>query len=524
MIFSAFIVALILTLYGMPFAKRVALRLGLVDMPDETRKLHRGSIPLAGGLVVFTCTIIGIVAALLLMLQQASDNTKFFASFSRDDISQLLGLLGGSLVILLVGLADDRFGLRGRQKLVGQFIAATVLVVCGFTFDEFEIFGEKRGFGIFTVFVVYAWMLGAINSVNLLDGADGFATTIGIVISAAMCAMAWTQGYYFDAAICAALAGALVGFLVFNFPPASVFLGDSGSMLIGFILAAMAIRCSFKQATAYAFFAPVALLAVPFLDTFAAILRRRLTGRSIYQTDRGHLHHALMRRGLSPRALLLWVALLSATTAAGGVISMWTHESAWAIGAIIIVVVVLVAFRIFGFGEFQLVSNRIRSITRSMILPKRKNQKKHVGTTVQIQGSRDWNSFWHALQEISNSLDLVELTLDLNLPWLHESFHATLRQESERKLAREQTWEAEFPLQVDNRVIGRIDVIGSIEHSPVNSTLTYLFEEIDRMMPDLRMLADIEAPKIHSSDNGVAAETADDNSLENSESGLSSTP
>ena len=406
MIFIAFIVALILTLYGMPLAKRVARRVGLVDMPDDTRKLHRGAIPLAGGLVVFTCAVVGIGVAFFYIWMSPDDYPRTLANIANEK-TQLLGLLGGSFVILLVGLIDDRFGLRGRQKLVGQFIAATVLVVCGLTFDEFEIFGEKRGFGIFTVFVVYAWMLGATNSVNLLDGADGFATTIGIVISSAMSIMAWWQGSPFDAAICAALAGTLVGFLIFNFPPASVFLGDSGSMLIGFVLAAMAIQCSFKQATAYAFFAPVALLAIPFLDTFAAILRRRLTGRSIYQTDRGHLHHALLKRGLSPRALLLWVGLLSLTTATGGVLSVLTQQSEFAIVAILIVVVFLVAGRIFGFGEFQLVSNRIRSITRSMILPKRKNQKKHVDTTVQIQGTRDWNSFWQALQEISNSLDLL---------------------------------------------------------------------------------------------------------------------
>ena len=119
------------------------------------------------------------------------------------------------------------------------------------------------------------------------------------------------------------------------------------------------------------------------------------------------------------------------------------------------------------------------------------------------------------------------MTLDLNLPWLHESFHATLRQESERKLTREQTWEAEFPLQVDNRVIGRIDVIGSIDQSPVNSTLTYLFEEIDRMMPDLRILAEIDSPKknMATEENKNDADSSVENStsFEQSESGLSST-
>jgi UDP-GlcNAc:undecaprenyl-phosphate/decaprenyl-phosphate GlcNAc-1-phosphate transferase len=491
MIFTAFIVAFILTLYGMPIAKRFAVRMGLVDMPDDTRKLHRGAIPLAGGIIVFFSAICGILAAFLLMAQNIGANPNIFSKFSGDDIWQLSGLLLASFVILLVGLADDRFGLRGRQKLLGQFLAATILILFGFSFEKIEIFGVVRYFDVFSIVIVYAWMLGAINSVNLLDGADGFATTIGIVISCAMCAMAWNLEYYADAAVCAAVAGTLIGFLFFNFPPASVFLGDSGSMLIGFVLAALAIRCSFKQATAYAFFAPVALLAIPFLDTFAAILRRRLTGRSIYQTDRGHLHHALMRRGLSPRALLIWVALLSATTATGGVVSMWTQQSEYAIISIAIVVVFLVAGRIFGFGEFQLVSSRIQSLTRSILLPKRKNLKQTVGTSVQIQGNRDWNTIWRALQEVANSLDLEQLTLDLNLPWLHESFHANLRRRKDKKLTREQTWEAGFPLQVESKVIGRIDVVGSVEHSPVNSTLTYLMEEIDRMMPDLKGLSEV---------------------------------
>ncbi|MFO0263573.1 MAG: MraY family glycosyltransferase, partial [Planctomycetota bacterium] len=268
-----------------------------------------------------------------------------------------------------------------RQKLFGQIVAVTLLIVTGYQFTEFVMVIPVR-FGIFSVLVIYAWCLVAINAMNLLDGADGFASTIGIVSSLAMGFLAFYQGKYVDATICLALAGGLLGFLRSNVPPAKADLGDPGSMLIGLVLAAVAIRSSFKQAAMYSVAAPIAMLAIPFIDTSAAIIRRRLTGRSIYHEDRGHMHHVMAKRGLGPTASLVWVALLCTTTAVGGVLATVYHQAEYAIASIAFVLIVMVAGRIFGRAESELLYRKFASIAKSLFFVPNRQQQRVLETSV----------------------------------------------------------------------------------------------------------------------------------------------
>ena len=305
----AFIVSLAIALLLVPVMSMLARTVGLVDHPDDKRKLHKAAIPMVGGIALFTAVLCSSVLIPYLnslwagAFEQLDATVAAFTppriskrlttglNVNSDDVYQLIGLLAGASVLLLVGVADDRFGIRGRQKLAGQFLATTVLIFFGYQFDYITVAGRDIDFGVFSVFVIYGWVIASINSVNLLDGADGIASTIGIVMSVAMTVMMVSEGKILDAVVAASIAGGLLGFLKYNFPPAKAYLGDAGSMLIGFLLSALAIRCTFKQSSAYAFFAPIALLAIPFADTLAAIIRRRLTGRSIFAVDRGHLHH-----------------------------------------------------------------------------------------------------------------------------------------------------------------------------------------------------------------------------------------
>jgi len=301
LIFSAALTWLMVKIYW-PIAEKV----GLVDNPDKTRKLHQTAIPLVGGISFCTAILISIPAVLLLG-QWAAD---FFSScdqaindwlpwdlpavsighIRKVDITELVGLAIGGLFLLGVGVLDDWKGIRGRHKLIGQIIAATILMLFGYQFESVQFAGFNIKFGVFAGILIYMWVLAAINSVNLLDGADGIASTIGIIMSASLGVMMLFLGDGIDAVVMFSITGALLAFLTFNFPPAKVYLGDAGSMLIGFLLAAMAIRSTFKQNSLFAFMAPVALLAIPFIDTGAAIIRRRLTGRSVFSVDRGHLH------------------------------------------------------------------------------------------------------------------------------------------------------------------------------------------------------------------------------------------
>ena len=498
----AFSCSIISSLICVPVLARMARRVGLVDVPDNKRKLHTDAIPMVGGIATFI--VVSILSSIAIWI--GIKYQPFFITLGNDllgwlpidferrtirmhpdDFYELPGLLIGSAILVVVGILDDRFGIRGRQKLLGQFIAVTALIVFGYHFDEITIAGVTVKFDVFSVLFVYAWVIAAINSINLLDGADGIAGTIGIVMSLALGVMAVHQGMMVTAIIAVCMAGALLGFLKYNFPPAKVYLGDTGSMLIGFVLAALAIRCTFKQNSAYAFFAPVALLAIPFIDTGAAIIRRRLTGRSIFAVDRGHLHHSLMKRGYSPRVSLLWVALLCTTTAAGGVLALLNQQAEYALVSIAIVIVVMIGCKIFGVAEYQLISRKAASVARSFFHLAGGNRPDVQQSAVHVQGHRDWKETWDKLCEFADTHGLTELTMDLNAPWMHESFHAT-RRRADVPRGGNHEWYSQIPLIAGGRLFGRIEITAAgsetnLHHDIIKSVLE-LTKEIELSLAD----------------------------------------
>jgi UDP-GlcNAc:undecaprenyl-phosphate GlcNAc-1-phosphate transferase len=443
-----------------------------VDNPDKSRKLHEKPIPMVGGIAVF-CTVATLVAAVFTMvcfevplLSKLDGKLATFLGYPADYLAlrrirstvlhQYSGLLIGSAILLFVGVMDDRFGVRGRQKLFGQFLATTVLVIYGYRFDSLAFMGLDVDLDVFSILFIYGWVLASINSVNLLDGADGIAATIGMIMGFALAIMLMAQGRVVDAIVAVSLAGALLGFLRYNFPPASVYLGDAGSMLIGFLLAALAIRCTVKQNSLYAFAAPIALLAIPFIDTGAAIIRRRLTGKSIFAVDRGHLHHKLMKRGFGPKTSLAWVALLSAMSAAGGVIALVLRQAEYALLAVICVIVVMIVNQIFGIAETELILKRAYGFSRSLIRNPRSNSlNEPLTTAVHVQGDLDWKTGWEELSKYAEKNQLHQLTFDINAPWLHEAFHAKL---NSREKVREANhlWKSVLPLISDGRIFGSL--------------------------------------------------------------------
>ena len=197
----AFFASLITAIVVVPMFSKIGKAVGLVDLPDNKRKLHTNAIPLIGGIAIFASTLIAVtfVTWLSLNFQELflswsrpvyslffSDLQQLIVSFRPIDKEELLGLLIGSIVILIVGVLDDRFAIRGRQKLLGQFLAATVLIFFDYHFNEVTFAGFTIKFDVFSIVFVYGWVLAAVNSVNLLDGADGIAGTIGIVMSVAL--------------------------------------------------------------------------------------------------------------------------------------------------------------------------------------------------------------------------------------------------------------------------------------------------------------------------------------------------
>jgi UDP-GlcNAc:undecaprenyl-phosphate/decaprenyl-phosphate GlcNAc-1-phosphate transferase len=342
---SAFGAAVVLTW----LVRKAAHRLGVLDCPDGVRKLHRAPIPLLGGVGVFGAWIVGVAAGSLFISPETPTATESSVSVS--------GGFGPSLylaaaVVLATGILDDVLTLRPRWKLLGQTIAATILVSGGLMVKSLWLFGFSVELGWLGVVFSIVWLVGSMNSINMLDGLDGLASTLGVVIALTLAWMAWLSGNPSLGLISLALAGALAGFLVFNFPPASIYLGDSGSMLIGLLIGAVAIKGSFKAPATAALAAPLAVLALPICDGIEVVIRRRIKGLSISAPDRNHIHHSLQRFGLSSRQILVAICALCATTGAAVLLSLYFRNEPIALAATLAVAV--------GCAATKLIANRER--------------------------------------------------------------------------------------------------------------------------------------------------------------------
>jgi len=432
----------------------LAPRWGLVDRPDERRKTHGRVVPLGGGVAFFLAT----VAALAIWWWL----TGWEKAESAWKLLNLGPLLGSSLIILFLGLMDDRWGMRGRQKLFGQLVAASILMASGYFFDQVSLFGTTIALGIAALPVVLFWILGAINAVNLLDGADGFAGTVGMILAASLGCLAAVSGRPEAATVAFAFAGAIGGFLIFNFPPAKIFMGDAGSMLIGLVIGALSIQASLKGPGTLLLAAPLAVLAIPVLDSLAAILRRKLTGRSIYSVDHGHLHHCLLERLGNNRKLLVAITGICLITCIGGIASL-SWENDWiALVAIVGVVTILVIGNFFGRGELFLLLAALRRVAASLVPPWAKSGKLPA-TAVQLQGTCRWEMIWEAMLLQLSRLGLVRVTLDVNMPFAGESFHASWRAEDLGSEEGDGHWKVMMPLFVSDVCVGRLEFVGRRE-------------------------------------------------------------
>ena len=481
-----FFVALLCSLVLTPLVQRLALRWNIVDHPDDHRKLHRGVIPLAGGLAVFG----GIVAALII--------TYFWLPGWRDrfraDWDSLNTLLTAATAICVLGLLDDRWGLRGRQKLVGQILIALILISSGFVIDTLTVFEMPIQLGLLAIPFTLFWLVGATNALNLIDGIDGLATSVGIILSVAISIMAMMTGNPLDALVAMAIAGSLTGFWVYNSPPASIFLGDAGSMLIGLILGALAIRCSLKGPATIALVAPTALLAVPIMDVSMAIVRRLFMGRSIYSADRGHLHHRLMHRGYNQRMTVTIISLLCIVTAIGALCSEWMRNDLLAIVAVGAVVSMLVVTRLFGYEEFRLIQSRTKHFVRTLI-PQQQRLPEHGQLENHLQGNAQWRALWRMLIDFAERHDLIGIRLNIHLPAYGEEYSAGWKRSA--LTDHEQQWTCDLPLIAHGIPIGRLRITGILHHD--QSACVSISELIDDLKPFETQLLDLledEFPEI----------------------------
>jgi UDP-GlcNAc:undecaprenyl-phosphate/decaprenyl-phosphate GlcNAc-1-phosphate transferase len=473
----------VLSLVLTPLARTIARRHGLLDRPDGRRKMHAAAIPVAGGIAVFLSASLAVAGAFFLspLLRQELGGKGY----------GLVGLFLAAFVICVFGFADDLGRLRGRHKVLGQLLAVGILLQAGVVVRSVNLLGGQVELGLLAIPFTAFWLLGAINSLNLLDGMDGLLSSVGLILSLALALMAALNDQLLAGCVAIALTGALAGFLRYNFPPASIFLGDAGSMLVGLVVGTLAIQTSMKGPTTVALAAPIALFTIPILDTLAAIIRRKLTGRSIYTTDRAHLHHCLLRRGFSHRSVLLFVSLFCILAAAGSLASAVLRSEVLAIFVVMMVAAILISTQLFGYAEFMLVKKRLGSALLSFWRFPHQNGARQI--EVHIQGSADWKALWEAIQNRADDLNLRIVQLDVNAPAIYEGYHA--RWESKQEDSEVPSlWLAEIPLALRGQVLGRLLVSGQRDDEPVwlkIATVARLVEDFERGA--LRLVAESRA-------------------------------
>jgi len=447
-------------------ARGLARQSSLMDHSDGRRKLQDRPVARVGGLALFASTILAVAGAAAL-----SDEVRDAVAA---DLGVAVALFAAAAIIACVGLADDIFALRARHKFAGQLFAIAVLIFGGdCLIENVSLFGATLPLGIFAVPVTALWFLTAVNGLNLLDGMDGLLGCVGAMMAATIGAMAFAHGHPFEGFAALALAGGLLGFLRFNLPPATVYLGDCGSMLVGLVIAALATHAALKGPTV-AIASPLVLLILPIVDTTAAVVRRKLTGRSIAIPDRGHLHHMLQKRGLSPSRALILVSALCGIASLGAFASSVLHSDWAALAAALCIGLILVSGGFFGTAELKLIRERVRNLVSTL-----RGQKAPVEMEVRLQGSADWGEVWLGIAAQAESLNLISVRLDVNAPAWHEGYH---RRWTRKGIEGDALvlWSVDLPLFGHGQVIGRLSVSGARGEDCIAAKLAALSNVVER--------------------------------------------
>ncbi len=388
---TSFVLALILT----PVLRNVLRRYGLVDYPDQTRKLHPRPVPNMGGIPI-ALAYLASFGVLMITGQK-------YAAAAPVNLALALRLFPAAAIVFAAGLLDDRFKLQPVQKLLAQLAASGAACWAGVRITGISAHHLPPWL---SVLVTIIWLIGCANAFNLIDGMDGLAAGVGLFATATTLIAALIQNNLPLAIATAPLAGALLGFLRYNFNPATIFLGDSGSLLVGFLLGCFGAIWSQKSATVLGMTAPLMALSIPILDACLSIVRRFLLRKPILRGDRGHIHHRLMARGLTQRRAAL---LLYGVCALGAVFSICQSLTANHYAGVVILVFCTVTWtgiQHLGYVEFDQ--------ARRMILRRGFRETLNAELTLRafeqaFLAGKTPESRWLALKEVCRTLGFAEV-------------------------------------------------------------------------------------------------------------------
>ncbi len=328
-----FSVAFGVSLASTPFVKVLAYKIGAIDVPKDARRVHDHPIPRLGGLAIFYGFLISILC---------------FATVD----TQLKGIIIGCLIIVAVGIVDDVKQLGAKVKFALQIVTALVVVFHGVTIKyisvpSFIVEGGILPLGVMSIPITIIWIVGVTNAVNLIDGLDGLAVGVSSIATFSLFFIAILTSEIQIAVMTAALAGACLGFLPYNFNPAKIFMGDTGSTFLGFMLSVICIQGLFKGYVIISFIVPFLILGLPIFDTGFAIVRRIWNKKPIMAPDRGHLHHRLMDMGFSQKQTVAILYVITSILAMSAVVVLEGGAYWAAVFVIAIVLFVIFAYKFY---------------------------------------------------------------------------------------------------------------------------------------------------------------------------------
>ncbi len=325
----AMVVAFLISFAATPVVIGIAKKIKAIDVPKDERRVHKKPIPLIGGLAIFYGFLISVLCFC--------------------DIDEpIIGILLGAMVIVITGVIDDKYSLPAKLKLLMQIVAAVIVLVFGVEIKYIEnpFTNEYITFGWLSIPITIIWIAGVTNAVNLTDGLDGLAAGISTIASLSLLILIMFTDNLNLAIITAALAGAGFGFLPYNFNPAKIFMGDTGSMFLGYMLACISVQGLMKTYTVISFAMPILVLGLPIFDTIFAIVRRLVTGRSIMSPDRGHLHHRLLDMGFSQRQTVTILYTLTAILCLTALVMFLRNAMSGLILVFAVVLIIIVSFAV----------------------------------------------------------------------------------------------------------------------------------------------------------------------------------
>ncbi len=394
---SAFL-AIIIT----PIVIKFAQRIKAVDRPG-IRTVHTRAVPRIGGVAIFLSAMILIVMVLFLdnLIGDAFRNMKL----------QLISLFCSVTFIFLVGLVDDLKGLPARFKFLAELLAATSLCFLTVHISSIKITEQwTLQLGILSYPITILWIVGITNAVNLSDGLDGLAAGISAIACGVIVVFAIYSGNVIMAVIMLALLGSLSGFLFFNFNPAKIFMGDCGSLFLGFTIASSSVLCSMKSSALVGIALPVLALGIPIFDTLFSMLRRFLERRRMFAPDRRHFHHMLIDKGIKQRHVVITIYLITLLFAGLGMFMMVTHDKNSIVIFACIIILMLLLFNVVGSVRLR---ETISGLQKKFQIASRckQEQMKFEDAQLHFRNAYTFDQWWMAACKAAERLDFAWLSL-----------------------------------------------------------------------------------------------------------------